>query len=103
MGMLDKLALPQDTIQRIKCRMSNLNDAIAKTVGLNEAFQIGAAYFKKYTLYNDFDKLWNKHLKGLLAEYLRGNRDAKEQLSKMYKAYCKETIADEDGTPDNNG
>ena len=102
MDMLDKLALPQDTILRIKCRMLNLNDAIAKTVGLNEAFQIGAAYFKKYTLYNDFEKLWNKHLKGLLAEYLRGNRDAKEQLIKMHEAYCKETIVDEYGTTDNN-
>lgn len=103
MGMLDKLALSPDTIQRIKSRMYNLNEAIAKTEGLNEAFQIGAAYFKKYTLYNNFEKLWNKHLKGLLAEYLRGNRDAKGQLIKMYEAYCKETIADENGATDNNG
>ena len=82
----------------IMARMFNLNKAIAETEGLDEAYQIGAAYFRKYLNYQDnanpFDCLWENHLKGLLFEYLRGNRRAKELLEKFYKAYNK-TIIDE--------
>ena len=80
----------------IKARMFNLNNAIAKTEGLNEAYQIGAAYFRKYLDYQDeekpFECLWNNHLKGLLFEYLRGNRKAKELLEKLHEAYNKTSI-----------
>lgn len=82
----------------IKQRMFNLNKAIAETEGLNEAYQIGAAYFRKVLDYineeQPFVCLWNNHLKGLLFEYLRGNRKAKELLEKLYKAYNM-TVADE--------
>ena len=90
----------------IKCRMFNLNKAIAETEGLNEAYQIGAAYFRKYLDYADreqpFDCLWNNHLKGLLFEYLRGNRKAKELLEKLHKAY-NTTSADEQATHTDEG
>ena len=80
----------------IKARMFNLNKAIAETEGLDEAYQIGAAYFRKYLDYQDkinpFDCLWENHLKGLLFEYLRGNRRTKELLEKLHKAYNKTTI-----------
>ena len=80
----------------IKARMFNLNKAIAETEGLDEAYQIGAAYFRKYLDYQDkanpFDCLWENHLKGLLFEYLRGNRRAKELLEKLHKAYNKTSI-----------
>ena len=69
-------------------RMKNLNEAILKVRGLGEAYQIGAAYFKKIEKYNgDFQKLWDFHLKGLLFEYLRGNMNAEEQLEELKKAY----------------
>jgi Cdc6-like AAA superfamily ATPase len=75
----------------IKARMFNLNKAITETEGLDEAYQIGAAYFRKYLDYKEtahpFDCLWENHLKGLLFEYLRGNRRAKELLEKLNKAY----------------
>lgn len=77
----------------IKQRMFNLNRAIAETEGLDEAYQIGAAYYRKYLDYanrtNPFDYLWENHLKGLLSEYLRGNRNAKELLEQLHKAYNK--------------
>lgn len=80
----------------IKQRMSSLNKAIAETEGLDEAYQIGAAYFRKILDYkekaNPFDCLWENHLKGLLFEYLRGNRRAKELLEKLYEAYNKTSI-----------
>ena len=82
----------------IKQRMFSLNKAIAEMEGLGESYQIGAAYFIKYLDYQDkkvpFECLWNNHLKGLLCEYLRGNRRAKEQLEKLHKAYNK-TSTDE--------
>ena len=71
-----------------KERMRNLNKAIMKVRGLGEAYQIGAAYFKKIEKYNgDFQKLWDFHLKGLLFEYLRGNMNAEEQLKELKEAY----------------
>ena len=74
--------------EKVKQRMLALNDEIAKTPGLNKSYQIGAAYFLKLDEYDeDFDKLWEYHLKGLLYEYLRGNRDADEQLKKLESAY----------------
>ena len=80
----------------IKQRMSSLNKAIAETEGLDEAYQIGAAYFRKYLDYkekaNAFDCLWENHLKGLLFEYLRGNRRAKELLEKLHDAYNKKSL-----------
>ena len=90
----------------IKARMFNLNNAIAKTEGLNEAYQIGAAYFRKFLDYQDeekpFECLWNNHLKGLLFEYLRGNRKAKELLEKLHEAYNKTSI-DEQPAHTNEG
>ena len=75
----------------IKQRMFSLNTAIAKTDGLNEAYQIGASYFRKYLDYKDeekpFDCLWNNHIKGVLLEYLRGNKMKEELLENLYKAY----------------
>lgn len=80
----------------IKARMFNLNKAIVETEGLDEAYQIGAAYFRKYLDYQDktnpFDCLWENHLKGLLFEYLRGNRRAKELLEKLHDAYNKKSL-----------
>lgn len=71
-----------------KKRMQNLNEAILKVRGLGEAYQIGAAYFRKIEQYNgDFQKLWDFHLKGLLFEYLRGNLNAEEQLKELKEAY----------------
>jgi predicted Mrr-cat superfamily restriction endonuclease len=76
---------------KIKQRMISLNEAIIKTEGLDKSYQIGAAYFRKYLDYKDqpnpFDCLWENHLEGLLAEYLRGNRKASTLLDTLHKAY----------------
>ena len=77
--------------EEIKKRMTALNNAICdEKLGLNKSYQIGAAYFlklKEKEYDGDFNKLWEYHLKGLLSEYLRGNRDAERQLEKLKKAY----------------
>lgn len=83
-AMKDKMTYAEE----VKQRMAALNKAIAETPGLNKSYQIGAAYFLKLDEYDgDFGKLWEYHLKGLLFEYLRGNRDAEIQLEILEKAY----------------
>ena len=90
----------------IKQRMFSLNKAIAETEGLDAAYQIGAAYFRKILDYqekaNPFECLWENHLKGLLYEYLRGNRRSKELLEKLHRAYNKTNI-DEQPAHTNEG
>lgn len=91
----------QDIISEIKVRMNNLNacivdryvdkDSLSKDmkIGLTTAYQIGAAYFLKYGIYdnNNFDELWNNHLVGLLYEYLRGSTNIKAKIDRLYSAY----------------
>ena len=86
-------------------RMNSLNNAIEKVAGLSPAYHIGAAYFKKVSLYEgDKDRwglLWDNHIKGLLYEYLRGlpKRELNNQLNSLKKAYNQgETIAPETDT-----
>lgn len=87
-----------DVIEEMKIRMNNLNAAIIDEygeetlsnkdkVGLSKAYQIGAAYFLKYALYNNFDDLWKNHLEGLLYEYLRGKTNIEEKIERLKKAY----------------
>ena len=41
----------------------------------------------KYNKYNDFEKLWDFHLKGLLYEYLRGSSNIEEKIERLHNAY----------------
>ena len=74
-------------------KMNCLNKAIENIEGLSPAYHIGAAYFKKITLYENerdsWDLLWNNHLKGLLFEYLRGlpPKEIEKKLKDLKKAY----------------
>ena len=89
----------QLVIDEIKRRMNNLNDCIIDKsaggdvsrqdrIGLTEAYQIGASYFLKLSMYNNnFDELWNNHLKGLLYEYLRGTTNIEKKMERLYSAY----------------
>ncbi len=92
----------------IKQRMFALNAAILKPeLRLGEAYQIGAAYFRKYLDYEEqgmdtaFEMLWENHLKGLLFEYLRGNQNAKSQLVELKKAYDQKAVEHEEADKDN--
>ena len=74
-----------------KRRMENLNNAISEIEGLNEAYHIGASYFLKLKNYDgNFESLWEYHIKGILQEYLRGNPNAQEELTKLKAAYDRE-------------
>ncbi|MBQ5855942.1 MAG: AAA family ATPase [Bacteroidales bacterium] len=87
-----------DIIEEMKNRMDNLNAAIIDKygyedlsnkdkIGLSKAYQIGASYFLKYSLYNNFDDLWTNHIEGLLYEYLRGKTNIDEKIDRLHQAY----------------
>ena len=79
-------------------RMDSLNEAISKIEGLSSSYHIGGAYFLKLKdLDNDFGKLWEYHLAGLLREYLRGMENAKDELDKLRMAYDLENSASQQG------
>lgn len=85
--------LSAELAEEAKRRMKNLNDAISKIDGLNEAYHIGASYFLKLKNYGGnqderFKSLWDYHLKGILQEYLRGNPNGK--LDDLKAAYDRE-------------
>jgi 5-methylcytosine-specific restriction protein B len=81
--------LEKNLTEEAKRRMKNLNAAISKIDGLNDAYHIGASYFLKLKNYGgDFGKLWDYHIKGILQEYLRGNPNGK--LEDLKAAYDRE-------------
>ncbi len=88
--IIDKAEVNDDIKTKAKKRMTNLNNAIREIDGLGEAFCLGGAYFKKIENYNeDFGKLWENHIEGLLKEYLRGMPDATQLLAQFKEAYDK--------------
>ena len=88
----------ESIIKEMKNRMDNLNAAIIDQygeeilsnkdkIGLSKAYQIGASYFLKYALYNNFEDLWANHIEGLLHEYLRGKANIDEKIDRLHQAY----------------
>lgn len=85
-------------------KMNDLNNALWDSEtgngidGLNQAYHIGGAYFCKLTYYLNDDRsnkdeayrqLWDKHLRGILFEYLRGSVDAMENLKMLENVFFK--------------
>lgn len=80
--------LDPDIQTEAKKRMDQLNEAILDPdLHLGEAYQIGASYFLKLRKNPDFENLWNHHLKGVLFEYLRGQREIEEKLKKLHNTF----------------
>ncbi len=70
----------------VKNRMTSLNKKISEELG--SMYEIGGAYFKKIEYYNgDYNKLWENHIKGVLEEYLRGNKDKNRIMAEFQQAY----------------
>ena len=75
--------------EAMKALNKKLEDA---SIGLTNAYHIGASYFAKIKLYsrqstNKWNSLWNYHLKGTLYEYFRGEPDADKKIGILEKAY----------------
>lgn len=87
--MLDEV-IPEWSDAAKRC-MSALNEALKeKGIGLTSAYDIGPAYFLKLEMYDgDFEKLWEYHIQGILAEYLRGTRGIEEKMAMLKEAFDK--------------
>lgn len=73
--------------------MKALNNALTDN-GLSQAYHIGGAYFRKLDGSN-YQKLWENHLKGIIAEYFRGDPDADkkvEEIGSIYKSACTPSV-----------
>lgn len=83
--------LDPDIRETAKIKMTHMNEVIENTEGLSCAHHIGASYFlnlgKDRSCEGNFDNLWDYHLKPLIAEYLRGQRNAETKLNTIKKAY----------------
>ncbi len=85
-GMFEEI--PEWSEAAKRC-MAALNKALKqKEVGLTSAYDIGPSYFLKLENYDgDFEKLWEYHIRGILAEYLRGTRGIEEKVKILKEAY----------------
>ena len=58
---------------------------------LGSEYELGGAYFKKFAGKNgskdDYEKLWNNHLKIILGEYLRGDKDKCDIMDALHNVY----------------
>jgi len=85
--------IPTEIITLAKDRMNGLNAEIRiMKNGLGPAYQIGPAYFAKIKDYAGdaeakFKALWDRHLRPLLCEYLRGMERVEEAMAKLKDAY----------------
>lgn len=78
----------KNLIDRAKNKMNALNKEISNVDGLNDNYQIGAAYFLKLSsVDNDFSRLWTDYLLPLLQEYVQGMYDENEIIKRFKKAY----------------
>lgn len=78
----------KNLIDRAINKMNALNKEISNVDGLNDNYQIGAAYFLKLSsVDNDFSRLWTDYLLPLLQEYVQGMYDENEIIGRFKKAY----------------
>lgn len=78
----------KELIDRAINKMTALNKEISNVDGLNDNYQIGAAYFLKLSsVDNDFSRLWTDYLLPLLQEYVQGMYDENGIIDRFKKAY----------------
>lgn len=98
-------SLENDTLKEEALnRMERLNKTIIEVEGLNENYQIGAAYFLKLKTL-DFNQLWEDYLQPLLQEYIQGLYNEAEIMKTFANAYGynEDIIGDGNGTFENKG
>lgn len=71
--------------------MESINKVLTRDeIGLPKAYEIGPAYFLKLREYDgEFQKLWDYNIKGLLYEYLRGDRSIDAKMDILKESFFK--------------
>ncbi|WP_317335202.1 AAA family ATPase [Streptococcus orisratti] len=74
--------------EEAKTRLTNLNNVISVTEGLNSHYHIGPSYFLKLkNIVYDYDVLWSDYLEPLLEDYVRGQLNEAELMESFKDAY----------------
>ncbi|MGE9834225.1 AAA family ATPase [Streptococcus orisratti] len=77
-----------DNAEEAKTRLTNLNNVISDTEGLNSHYHIGPSYFLKLkNIAYDYDVLWSDYLEPLLEDYVRGQLNEAELMESFRDAY----------------
>ena len=77
----DNMNLPDE----VKARMKVVNQAIEECDNLSCAYHLGGAYFLKLKN-NNYEELWQNHIKGLIEEYFRGIPESEADIKKIHQA-----------------
>jgi putative uncharacterized protein jpn03 len=89
--------LGDNNYKKYKEKIKILNEAIIKSLGLNEHYCIGPSYFAKIKLYLDDkgnyadakEKVWDNHIQQILNEYVKGKRKETE-IVKIHENFITE-------------
>ena len=82
-------------VGKLKKAMEALNKTIREDneLKLGAEYELGGAYFTNFGGASDakeaYEKLWNNHLKIVLNEYLRGEKDKNDILDALHNVYLK--------------
>ena len=82
-------------VEKLKSAMEALNKEIRenKDLKLGSEYELGGAYFKKFgdgetkNRKESYERLWDNHLKIILSEYLRGEKDKCDLLEALHCVY----------------
>ena len=82
-----------------RAKMDALNEALYEEFKSN-AYHIGGAYFLKLDSNNNYQKLWNNHLHGIIVEYFRGEPEAHTKVKQLESVYMNATLKIDDTSTD---
>lgn len=85
------IGVSDELVKEAVKKMKAVNDKLGE-LKFGEEYKLGGAYFKKLEKYKDnpeemWEALWNNHIAVILREYLRGRRDASNELKTLKEAY----------------
>ena len=73
-SMAKKGKLTGEVTEELVGQIKKMNEIIAGQPGLGREFAIGPSYFKGYDG-NNLEEIWNRNIRPILREYMRGRRD----------------------------
>lgn len=77
-----------DNAEEAKTRLTNLNNVISDTEGLNSHYHIGPSYFLKLkNIAYDYDVLWSDYLEPLLEDYVHRQLNEAKLMESFKDAY----------------
>ena len=86
-SMADKGKLTGKVTEELVGRIKTMNEIIADKPGLGPEFAIGPSYFEGYDGEENLEEIWERNIRPILLEYMRGRKDPKE-----FEKECKDAL-----------